>query len=101
MLNRILAAGLAGFLTSSFALENGQCERPGELSFNFRDLDIKMAFAILADFAKYRPVIDHSITGSEPMTFVCRRWDDVARDLAARHNLQVEFKGGVMYVSKK
>jgi len=101
MLKRIFAVGLAGLLTSSFALENGQCERPEEISFNFRDLEIKMAFAILADFAKYRLVIEPSISGSEAMTFVCRRWDVVARELAARHNLRVEIRDGAMYVSKK
>jgi hypothetical protein len=103
MLNRVFAVAVAGILLPSLsvAFKNGQCEHPEELSFNFRNIDIKSAFALLADFAKYRAVIDASITGSEPMTFVCRRWDDVARDLAERHHLRVEIRQGAMYVSKK
>jgi len=95
------AVGLAALCACTLVHAGGQCRDPGEVSFNFPEIEVKDALALLADFAKLRTAIDPSISASEPMRFRCRRWDAVARDLADRHNLKLEIRDGVLYVSRK
>ena len=73
----------------------------GALTFNFSNIKVIEAFAILADFAGLTPDIDHSLQQSEPMKFVCTPWRVVAQDLAERHNLKLNIENGVMHVSRK
>lgn len=71
------------------------------LTFNFSNIKVIEAFAILADFAGLKPDIDHSLQQSEAMKFVCTPWRVVAQDLADRHHLIVKIENGVMHVSRK
>lgn len=78
-----------------------ECAASDELSFNFQNLNLVTAFSILADFSKNKLLIDQSIDWSGPIVFVCLPWRKVAQDLADQHNLKVQVRDGVMYVSKK
>lgn len=91
----ILVLGCAGFSNPANACPEGQ------LQFSFSNLKVIEAFAILADFAKLKPEIDHSLTQAEPMKFGCTPWRVVAQDLADRHNLIVKIENGVMRVSRR
>jgi len=73
----------------------------GQLQFNFSNLKVIEAYAILADFAHLKPDIDHSLTQSEAMKFGCTPWRVVANDLAERHNLKLKIENGVMRVSRR
>ena len=79
---------------------NASCP-DGQLQFSFSNLKVGEAFAILAEVAGLKPQIDPTLTQSEPMKFDCTPWRVVANDLAARHNLSLEIKNGVLKVSKK
>ena len=78
-----------------------QCAAGDELSFNFQNLNLITAFSILADFSKSKLLIDESISWSGPIVFGCLPWRKVAQDLADQHNLKVQIRDGLMYVSKK
>lgn len=71
-----------------------------ELSFTFDNLDLRAAFAVLADFSKTTPVIDQSIAWTGPINFGCTSWRKAAKDLAKQHNLKLEIRDGKMIVSK-
>lgn len=73
----------------------------GELQFNFSNLKVIEAYAILANFSGLKPEIDHSLTQSEAMKFGCTPWRVVANDLAERHNLKVTTVNGILRVSRK
>jgi len=78
-----------------------QCAAGDELSFNFQNLNLITAFSILADFSKNKLLIDQSINWTGPIVFGCLPWRKLAQDLADEHNLKVQIRDGVMYVSKK
>lgn len=99
-MKRTAAAILAfGLIVSSSSAIAGCPD--GELQFSFSNLSVKEAFAILADVAKLKPVIDSALTQAEPMKLGCTPWRVVAKDLADRHNLLLRIENGSMYVSKK
>jgi type II secretory pathway component GspD/PulD (secretin) len=98
-MKRLLVAALIfGSLLSGAMARNCNDD---ELTFNFSNLPVRQAFAILADFAGLRPQIDPSIQQSEAMRFECVNWRVVAEDLARKHDLNLEIKDGVMSVRKK
>src|ERR1700741_2686470 len=92
----ILILGCIGFSNAA----NANCP-DGQLQFNFSNLKVIEAFAILADFTGLKPDIDRSLTQSEAMKFGCTPWRVVAKDLADRHNLSVKIENGTMHVSRK
>ena len=91
----IAAVFLLALSTSSYA----NCP-DGQLSFSFSNLEVKKAFAIFADFAGLRPVIDQSISQSTPMNFGCTPWRAAANDIAQKYQLTLKIDQGVMYVTK-
>jgi hypothetical protein len=95
LLGAMLAAGL------SFPASAGQCEKGDEITFSFSNLEVKAAFAIIADAAGLKPRIDSSINASEAMRFTCMSWRVIAEDLARRHNLRLKIEGGVLQVSRQ
>ena len=99
-MKRTIAAILSLGCICFSSLANANCP-DGQLQFNFSDLKVSQAFAILADFAGLKPEIDSSLTQSEPMHFSCTPWRVAARDLADRHNLSLRIENGVMHFSRK
>lgn len=97
-LTRIILATI--LLALSANAHSADCPK-GELRFAFKNLEVKMAFAIFADFARLKPVIDKSISYSSPMNFDCTPWEVAARKLADQYNLALKIENGTMYVSKK
>src|SRR5262245_57843686 len=99
-MNRTTAAilGLV-FATLSNAASAGCPD--GALTFNFSNIKVIEAYAILADFAHLKPDIDRSLQQWEAMKFECVPWRVVAQDLADRHNLKLRIENGVMHVSRK
>jgi hypothetical protein len=98
-MKRMIAAAL---LAGSACLSNPALACPdGQLEFSFSKLKVIEAYAILADFARLKPDIDHSLQQAEAMKFGCTPWRVVANDLAERHNLIVRIENGVMRVSRK
>jgi hypothetical protein len=94
-------AVVVGLISVGFSsLSHANCSG-GQLQFAFRNLEVKKAFAIFADFAGLRAQIDQAIVQSEPMNFPCTPWRVAADDLARRHNLVLKVEGGVMHVSRR
>jgi hypothetical protein len=89
----LAAAALASGATA------GEC-RKDELTFNFSNLPVRDAFAVLADFAGLRPQVDAGIDASGPIRFVCKNWRVAAQDLAREHNLRLSIEGGVLRVRR-
>ena len=79
----------------------GQCENEDQITFSFSNLEVKMAFAIIADKAGLKPRIDSSINQSEARRFTCVSWRVIAEDLARRHHLRLKIEGGVLQVSQR
>lgn len=98
MRHLLIAAFLGGTLISDALAADCKGD---ELAFNFSNLPVKQAFAILADFAGLRAQIDQSIEQSEAMNFGCTNWRVVAENLARKHDLRLEIQNGVMYVRKR
>ena len=90
---------LATLLFSQIAHANAQCVSE-ELKFTFKEIELKAAFGILADFSGNKLTIDQSIAWSGPMNFECTPWKKVAQDLANKHKLTLQIKNGTMYISK-
>jgi type II secretory pathway component GspD/PulD (secretin) len=98
---RVTAVWLCGLLAGglSSGATAGECAKD-ELTFNFSNLPVRDAFAVLADFAGLRPQVDAAIVESGPIRFVCTNWRVAAQDLARRHNLRLRIEGGVMQVTR-
>jgi len=92
-----VAAALSFFNPSAYA---DDC-RDDTVSFNFDELEVKMAFALIADFAKLTPNIDPSIPYSAAIRFKCVRWEVAARNLADKYDLILRVENRTLYVSKK
>lgn len=90
---------LATLLFSQIAHANAQCVGE-ELKFTFKEIELKAAFAILADFSGNKLAIDQSIAWSGPMNFECTSWKRVAQDLANKHKLTLQITNGTMYLSR-
>ena len=73
----------------------------GELSFSFRNLEAKKAFAIFASFASLKAEVDQGISYTSPINFDCTPWKVAAQNLADRYNLDLRIENGKMHVSKK
>ncbi len=72
----------------------------GQLTFSFREIDLKLAFGILADYSKTKLKIDESIVWSGPLSFACTPWKQAAQNLASAHSLHLEVRDGTMTVTK-
>jgi len=73
----------------------------GTITFNFDQVEVKMAFAIFADHAGLTPNIDPSIADKGRIVFRCMQWQTAARELAARYKLNMRVENRTLYVSKK
>lgn len=97
MLSRGLVIVMLLFSTTAHA------QRPcaaDEVTFTFNNIDLRQAFAILADFSKTKLKIDESIVWSGPMGFTCKPWKQAAQDLANAHSLHLQIQDGTMVVTK-
>ncbi len=72
----------------------------GELKFSFKNLEVRMAFALIADYARLKPSIEQSIIESAPVNFDCTPWREAATNLANRFQLSLRIENGVMYVGE-
>ncbi len=72
----------------------------GQLTFAFREIDIKLAFALLADYSHTKLKIDDTIVWSGPLNFGCTPWKQAAQKLASAHSLHVDIRDGSMTVSR-
>lgn len=87
-------------ITASLVASADGCPS-GELRFSFKNLEVRKAFSIFADFAGLKSEIDTSITESSPMNFDCMPWEKAARKLASQYKLDLRIEHGVMRVSKR
>ena len=99
-MNHLIRVIVATILLSLNTLTQAADCPKGELRFAFKNLEVKMAFAIFADFAGLKPVIDKSITHSSPMNFDCTPWEVAARNPADKYSLALKIESGTMYVSR-
>lgn len=72
-----------------------------ELRINFRDVPLKTALNLLADFSGYKLVADPSISESAAFSYDCVAWDTVLQDIAARHKLVVKIENGTIFARKQ
>ena len=97
---RLIAAFTSGLILMLYSIVSYAGCPEGELSLSFSNLQIKMAFAIIADYAGLKPNIDQSIDQSSPINIECTPWQDAAIELAREHHITLKIENGVMYVSK-
>jgi hypothetical protein len=98
-IRQLLLAAVCGVGFTSTATAAGCPE--GELRVSFSNIEVKMAFSVIADAAGLRPQFEGSIEGSTPWRFECTPWRVAAESLAMKYNLRLRIENGVMHVSAK
>ncbi|WP_255988058.1 DUF4124 domain-containing protein [Chitinolyticbacter albus] len=69
-----------------------------EMSMDFANIPLAVAFNIIADFSGNRLTLSPAVTGSAAVRYTCTAWDAIASDLGARHGLVTRVENGVIDV---
>ncbi|MGB1109565.1 MAG: hypothetical protein ACPG4N_04375 [Gammaproteobacteria bacterium] len=95
----VLTMAFIGMVNVAAAPVMAECGKD-HLQFDFANISDREAFAIFANFAKLKPMIDESVTGSGSLKFGCTHWRKAAYRLAREHELTLIIRNGTLRVYK-